>query len=65
MKMQRTEMKSGRKNKKAVNRKVGYDKAFMIDLVKEGKFQGKPHCDLEHTRSKEINLSTSMYFREG
>jgi NAD-dependent oxidoreductase involved in siderophore biosynthesis len=35
-----------------VNRKVGYDRAFMTGLIKEGNLQRKPHCDLE--KSEEL-----------
>jgi len=49
----------------AANEKVGYDRAFMIGLIKEGNLQGKPHSDLEKMRAKERYLSTRRYFQGG
>jgi hypothetical protein len=51
------------KKEKGGKQKVGYDREFMTTYIKEGKLQGKPHCDLDQTIFKERKSSTSRHFQ--
>jgi hypothetical protein len=62
MRTQRNGTRIDREKKKALNGKVGFDRAFMTCLIKEGNLQGKPNYDLEHMRVKERKMKHKQVF---
>jgi hypothetical protein len=60
--MKSVEMECGRKKKKEVNIKVGYNRAFMTSLIKGGNMKKKTHYDLKKTRAKEESRARSGIF---
>jgi hypothetical protein len=50
-KTQCDKMESGRKMKKVVNGKVGYERALMTGPIKERNLQSNLHYELERTKS--------------